>query len=171
LTQQAWLATLRTRVERGYRADSEGVRPLMALPASPQGPLVVLNAVASNASARSYQEDPYTVVLPLRIREQPVGLVRLQKPQEAGGWSEEELALMSSVVEQMSVALESARLYQDTQNRAQQERLISEVTSRIRETLDIERMLRIAADELRARLGLERLVVRLGVPEGQEMAE
>ncbi|OQA21586.1 MAG: Methyl-accepting chemotaxis protein McpB [Chloroflexi bacterium ADurb.Bin360] len=175
LTQQAWLATLRARAERGYRADSEGVRPLMTLPALPQGSRAVLSAVSAvpgaSASVRFYQEDPYTVVLPLRIREQPVGLVRLQKPQAAGGWGEEELALMSSVVEQMSVALESARLYQDTQDRAQQERLIGEVTSRIRETLDIERMLRIAADELRARLGLERLVVRLGVPEGQEMAE
>lgn len=175
LTQQAWLATLRARAERGYRADSEGVRPLMTLPALysaplPQGSLVVPNTASAVPSA-FYQEDPYTVVLPLRIREQPVGLVRLQKPQAAGGWGEEELVLMSSVVEQMSVALESARLYQDTQDRAQQERLIGEVTSRIRETLDIERMLRIAADELRARLGLERLVVRLGVPEGQEMAE
>lgn len=161
LTQQAWLATLRSRAERGYRCDSEGVRPLTAPPVLPQGLLVT----------ESYQEDSTTVVLPLRIREQAVGLVRLHKPQDSEGWSDEELVLISSVVEQMSVALESARLYQDTQNRAQQERLVGEVTSRIRETLDIERMLRIAADELRARLGLERLVVRLGVPEEQEAAE
>ncbi|MBN1922686.1 MAG: Cache 3/Cache 2 fusion domain-containing protein [Anaerolineae bacterium] len=171
LTQQAWLATLRARAERGYRCDSEGVRPLIAPPVLPQGP-----AATRLLAAESYQEDHTTVVLPLRIREQVIGLVRLQKPKrpqapESEGWSDEELTLISSVVEQMSVALESARLYQESQNRAQQERLVGEVTSRIRETLDIERMVRIAADELRTRLGLERLVVRLGVPEDQEATE
>ncbi len=161
LTQQAWLATLRARAERGYRCDNEGIHPLVA-PLSLPG-----NAL----SIEPLFEDPLTVALPLRIREQLVGLIRLRKPQDASAWSQEELALISSLAEQMSVALESARLYQDTQNRAQQERLVSEVTARIRETLDMERMVRVAAEELRTRLGLERLVVRLGVPGEQETAE
>ncbi|MBP9025539.1 MAG: Cache 3/Cache 2 fusion domain-containing protein [Phycisphaerae bacterium] len=162
LTQQAWLETLRARTERGYRCDPAGVHPLEAPPLASTG----------ISFAQPIREDPLTVALPLQIREQLVGLVRLRKPQDAAAWGPEELAVVASITEQLSMALESARLYQESQSRAQQERLVGEITARIRETLDLERMLRIAAEELRTRLGLERLVVHLGVPdETQETAE
>jgi GAF domain-containing protein len=45
------------------------------------------------------------------------------------------------VAGQLGLALESARLYQDTQRRAAQEQLVGEVTSRMRETLDVEKVL------------------------------
>jgi hypothetical protein len=42
------------------------------------------------------------------------------------------------------------------------------VTGRIRETLDMQIVLRTAASEIRQALGLERLVVRLGTPDETE---
>jgi len=75
------------------------------------------------------------------------------------------LALMSNLVEQLGTALESARLYEDTQRRAARERVVGEVTSRMRETLDMESVMQTAAQEIQKVLGLDRLVVRLGKPE------
>jgi len=88
-----------------------------------------------------------------------------KKRDGSGQWTDEELGLMQTFAEQSAVALESARLYQDTQRRAAQERMVGEVTARVRETLDVETVLKTAANEMRAVLGLERLVVRLGTPE------
>jgi hypothetical protein len=65
--------------------------------------------------------------------------------------------------------LESARLYEETQHRAAEERLIAKATTRIRETLDLERTLSTGADEIFQALGLERVVVRLkGAEDGLE---
>jgi len=61
----------------------------------------------------------------------------------------------------LSVALESGRLYRDTQLRAARERLVGEVSGHIRETLELERMLRTAAEEMRQALDLEDMIVRL----------
>jgi GAF domain-containing protein len=90
-----------------------------------------------------------------------VGVLHFRKAGEGETWSEEELALLQTMAEQLGQALESARLYQDTQRRAAQERLIGEVTARMRETLDMDAVLRTAAQEIRQALGLAQFSVQL----------
>ena len=79
----------------------------------------------------------------------------------------EEKALLEALIDQVGAALDSARLYQATQQRAAQERLTGEVTARIRETLDMETVLRTAVQEVRQALGLPEVVVRLREPKGR----
>jgi GAF domain-containing protein len=74
----------------------------------------------------------------------------------------EDKALAQAIADQASQALESARLYQDTQRRAAREQLIGEITTRVRETLDMESVLKTAVQEVRQALGLPEVVIRLG---------
>ncbi len=111
-----------------------------------------------------------TLAVPIRVRDQVIGVVDGRKP-DGSVWTAEEQQLLTTLVEQLGVALESARLYRDTQRRAAQERLVSEVTARIRETLNIETVLKTAVEEIREALQLERLVVRLGTPEDDTAPE
>jgi len=105
-----------------------------------------------------------TLAIPIRVRDQVIGVVDGRKP-DGSVWTQEEQRLLNTLVDQLGVALESARLYRDTQRRAAQERLVGEVTARIRETLNMETVLKTAVDEIRQALQLERLVVRLGAPD------
>jgi GAF domain-containing protein len=75
------------------------------------------------------------------------------------------VALVESLTEQLGVAPDSARLYQDTQSRAAQERLVSEITSHMRESLDMETVLKTAAQEMRQVLGVSELHIRLTSPD------
>jgi hypothetical protein len=61
----------------------------------------------------------------------------------------------------MGLALESARLYQDTQRTAARDRLLTQIVDRARETLDVEAVLRTLAYEVREALDLPEVVVRL----------
>ena len=69
--------------------------------------------------------------------------------------------MLTTIVEQLGVALDSSRLYAETQHRAEQERLVGEITSRMRETLDVEAVLQTAAEEIYQTLNLENLVIQL----------
>jgi len=104
------------------------------------------------------------LAVPLKVRDQVLGVVNLRKTAPDKTWTEEENALIETLTEQLAVALESARLYQDTQRRAAQERLVGEVTGRIRESLDMETVLKTAAQELRRVLGVPELNIRLAAP-------
>jgi hypothetical protein len=62
----------------------------------------------------------------------------------------------------LGVALDTARLYEETQERAERERMVGEITSHMRETLDLETVLQTAAREMRRALDLAEVEMRLG---------
>jgi len=109
------------------------------------------------------------LAIPLKVRGEVVGALSFRKdPNDPlQGWTAEEKELLETLIDQVGTALDSARLYQATQQRATQERLTGEVTARIRETLDMETVLRTAVQEVRQALGLPEVVVRLREPKGR----
>jgi GAF domain-containing protein len=96
------------------------------------------------------------------VRGQVIGVVDARKPEDGGEWTAEQTTLLETMTEQLGVALESARLYQDARRRAARERLTGEVTARMRETLDLEAVLTTATREISEALDLAALDVRLG---------
>ncbi len=72
-----------------------------------------------------------------------------------------EIALAQAVADQVAQALESARLFEQTQAWAQREQLASRITSRMRAAPNVQDILRIGAEELGKALGVTRSVVRL----------
>jgi K+-sensing histidine kinase KdpD len=99
---------------------------------------------------------------PIKVRGHVIGVIDAQRSGDAAGWTREQIALLEALADQIGTALESARLYQEAQRRAARERLTSEVTARVRASLDIETVLRNATREIAHALGLAALDVRLG---------
>ncbi|HQE91225.1 MAG TPA: GAF domain-containing protein [Anaerolineae bacterium] len=158
LASDAWRSLLQYRSELGFVSDGQKTvqradvwRPEM-------------ETALHTAQVVPGQGDAPTVAIPIKVRDQVIGVVDGCKP-DGSEWTQEEIDMLSALTEQLNVALESARLYQDTQRRATRERMIGEVTGRIRETLNVEAVLKTAVDEIRQALQLERLVVRLGTPD------
>jgi GAF domain-containing protein/HAMP domain-containing protein len=89
-----------------------------------------------------------TLYIPIKIREQAAGAMRLAKSRASGSWKENEIQLIEALIDQLGMALESARLYDDTQRRAERERLISEVTARLRASTTIDVIMQTAVQEL-----------------------
>ena len=71
---------------------------------------------------------------------------------------------MQTLADQLGMALESARLYEDAQRRATRERLTREITDKMRSVTDVEEIVQAAVDELFSALGTSRAFVRLGTP-------
>lgn len=161
MTQRSWGAALRARRERGYRLDRDGLHPLMVSP----------TVRRDLASSGAFPEDPVTVALPLTVREQTVGLLRVQKPQDAAAWSEDEMRVITSVAEQTSAALESARLYEDTLRRIERERLVREIVDHIRASGSVEQALQRAISDMSRVLGAAEVVAQLGQKSTAEREE
>jgi GAF domain-containing protein len=108
-------------------------------------------------------EDPgrMAVVVPVRVRDQVIAVISARKPGNAAPWVEREVALLQAICAQVGQALENARLYEAVQRREERERLLGQATARMRESLDVQTVLQVAADEIRHALGLAALEVRL----------
>jgi GAF domain-containing protein/HAMP domain-containing protein len=106
----------------------------------------------------------HALAIPIKVRGNVIGVLdtyKWDRSKSGEEWTEEEVAFLENITEQLGVALDSARLYMETQQRAEQERLIGEVTSNMRQSLDVEAVLQTAVDEIYKALGLENIVIQL----------
>ncbi|TAK12478.1 MAG: GAF domain-containing protein [Anaerolineae bacterium] len=105
-------------------------------------------------------DNPNATHIPIRVRGQVIGTIDIER-QGTTEWSTEEQNMLQTISDQLGIALDGARLFDATQQRAANERLISELTAEIRESLDMETILRTTADRLRQELALPEVTIRL----------
>jgi GAF domain-containing protein len=104
------------------------------------------------------------LAIPIKLRGTPIGVVGVHRPTELGTWQPEDTALGEGLAERVAQALENARLLAEAQYRAARDRVFGEVTARMRETLDVDRVLQTAIREIGEALGLPKVEVRMGRP-------
>jgi GAF domain-containing protein len=109
----------------------------------------------------------HLLALPVKLRYMPVGVLGFHRPASAGPWQADEIAAIETVADRLALAIDNTRLLDTAQRRAARERQISEITTRMRGTLDIESVLKTTADEMYQALGVEDVVIRL-VPGGTD---
>ncbi|MFL7808283.1 MAG: GAF domain-containing protein, partial [Anaerolineae bacterium] len=156
VSSNAWLQMARTRPDWGYYSDHRGV----ARSTGEWQPWMD-QAIDEDRTVVMFSEDASVVAIPVRVRGNVVGALDFSKAGSDPAWTEEEVRLLETLTDQLGIALESAQLYADTRMRAARERLLGEVTTRVRETLDLETVMRTAAVQIREALNLPEVAVRL----------
>jgi GAF domain-containing protein/HAMP domain-containing protein len=98
---------------------------------------------------------------PLKLRDEIIGVLGIHDENPDRRWSEEEIALIEAVGEQMSLAIENARLFEHTQRDAWRNRVVSEATTQVWASAEIEEVMKAAVAELGEKLNASEVVVRL----------
>jgi PAS domain S-box-containing protein len=99
-------------------------------------------------------------VLPLLSGDRVMGALDVQSTMPSA-FGEDDIAILTTIADQLAVAVQNARLFDQTSRQAQRERLVGEITGKIRAANDIDSMLRVAVSELRTALGVSHGAVRL----------
>ena len=103
-----------------------------------------------------------TLAVPVKFRDQVVGLIHIESRETSRSWTEDEVALVQAISDRAALALENARLFADATRRAEQEETISRVTTQIGASTDFERILHTTIQELSLALGASRSFIKLG---------
>jgi GAF domain-containing protein len=173
-TQRAWGRMLSTRADWGYAFAHQAIAPVESvwqpemLEAVRSGQTVFggpdhLGLPEGNGESGGSSGES-TVAIPLKVREQVVGVLGFAKDADET-WSAAESALLERLVQQMGLALESAQFFQETQRRAAREQAIRQVTEQMRSAVNVEAILQSTVTELARALGAPRAYVRLGTEE------
>ena len=164
LTQDAWKRLLQSQPELGYVCKSsepttQAYKTQADHPAETQKEIIVPvsgnwdpSMVQAGQSGKTVISAENTAAIPVKIRDQVTGVVKLRKPDGAPPWSDDEIELVETLSDRLSAALESARLYQETRRRAERERLTGEITAKLRASDDPQTILKTAVRELRQAL-------------------
>jgi GAF domain-containing protein len=149
LSREAWAKMLHDRPEFGVLANHFDI---LYTPSGAWAPEMLQAA----QSGEMISTGDGTVAIPIKDREHILGTLRLRKP---GGypWSKEEISLAETLAQQLYLALENARLYRETQRRAERERLAGDITAKMRRSNDPQEILQTAVHELRQALNLHQV--------------
>ncbi len=115
------------------------------------------------------------LVVPITIDSHLFGLLIAHECQEPRAWQPEEINLFNQLATQLALALNQAVLIEQREAVAKRSQLLSDITIKLRQSIDETEILNIALGEIRTALGLDRasiLVVDInGEGEGKIIAE
>jgi len=156
-THEAWNRLPEQQKLLGYRYNVTGAAPLKEL--------INLTGTRSGKD-KGKQAEANRAVVPIALRGEVIGSLVVQSP--TGQWNEDQLDLIRAVAERVALSAENARLFEETTARAEREKLVSDITSKIRSHTDAQSMIQTAIDELRSALGASRVEV---IPQSIKGAE
>jgi K+-sensing histidine kinase KdpD/DNA-binding response OmpR family regulator len=81
------------------------------------------------------------LVVPIKWRDEVIGVLDLQEVNEQRHWTQEDIEITTAVADQLALALENARLFEETQRRAAQLATASEVARDSTSILDVNQLL------------------------------
>jgi GAF domain-containing protein len=139
--QLSWRKIVQSGSLVGYQYDRTGVHPLKPNEYFPNEP------------------DDHMLNVPLVIRGQEIGTIIVHSADTM--FPDEDRAMLEDLGTRISQSLDSARLFTEAQRRAENEKLINQATSRMLETLDIETVLKSAAEDIYQVLDLANITIDL----------
>jgi GAF domain-containing protein len=88
------------------------------------------------------------VAVPIKLRGQVIGVLNVRSKEKGRRWDEQELVLVRSLADRVALALENARLLQESQRRASKERLIGDIANKINSANTYQKIIATAVKEL-----------------------
>jgi GAF domain-containing protein len=154
MTSESTYRTWKNRLSRkshGYVYSPSGVSTL-----TPSG------QVLEPAKSDNPFEDRLDI--PITLRNSQIGQITLKRRGKNAKWSERERQLADQIADQVALALENARLLEETQLRAAREQAISTMSSRFGQTTDMDTLLKLAVQELHQLPNITEASIFIGNP-------
>ncbi|MBI5942916.1 MAG: GAF domain-containing protein [Chloroflexi bacterium] len=145
--QEGWLTFSREEDTIGYHQGMGSGRKLKA-PIETEAIRQVMNRgtmLVTNADGESGEP---SMIVPIKLRGRVIGAMNIKAPASDRQWSGDEINLVEAISARLSLALENARLIQESQRQAIKEQTIGEVTGKIGASINMKNVLQTAVEEL-----------------------
>jgi GAF domain-containing protein/HAMP domain-containing protein len=145
--QESWRSFSREKEFIGYQQSLTSGKKLTQLVESDE-----IRQAMNRGEVLIFHADGVTqeasIVVPIKLRGQIIGSINIKAPSKNRQWSTDESNLAETISERLSIALENARLIQESQRQAIKEQTISEVTGKIGASINLKNVLQTAVEEL-----------------------
>jgi GAF domain-containing protein len=153
-----WKTFLQQDMKIGYRQTVSGGQALQKpiqneeiRQALREGRAVVLEGTNGQAGP--------AMAVPVKLRGQTLGILNITAP-KSRKWSHDEINLAQAISDRLALALDNARLLQESQRRAAKEAKIGEITAKIGASINMRNVLQTAVEELGRALPGSEIVIQ-----------
>ncbi|NJN93161.1 MAG: GAF domain-containing protein [Anaerolineales bacterium] len=114
-------------------------------------------------SVNGDQATATAVISPVILHNKAIGVLQIYPADKNQAWTEDDLAIIEAVSDELAQTAESLRLFEETRRRAGQEQIIRQVADRLRSASNMEQLITIATEEIVGRLSPTHARLKLGV--------
>jgi len=136
----------------GYRADETGLEPI----------------TNTSKVAKPSNGNNATQKIPIMLRGATLGAFSINMGKRTQAYTAEELDLIKTVADRLALALEGARLLEDSQRAAAKEQIIGDITGKIGSSINLRNVLQTAVEELGHAIPGSEVVIQLNPKTGSE---
>jgi len=119
----------------------------------------------SGTSIRSLEEpinnNGSSMAIPIKLRDRVIGTMNISLP-ENKELDPDEIDITQALAQRIGIAIESATLLEETRRRAARESMVSDISAKISATVEVERIMQVAVEELRQALGASEVSLKIG---------
>ena len=187
LTHEAWYDIGQHLATSGYIFTKSELAPIH--PAAAESTVVdphlqplIVDAVYQKKLITHVDNDSNSqstcVSVPLILRDEVIGVIAIERAPvqtpgrdgsqpareqaEARPWTEDELIMIRTAAEQVTLALDTARLARETQRAAWRDRIVGESTAKVWASTEVEEVMKAAVAQLGNQLKASEVIIRLG---------
>jgi len=106
------------------------------------------DGIETKAVAPGHVQSQHDLSISLNLRGANIGAIKINALDPNHEWTDDELAMVQAAADRAALALENARLLQESQKRAAKERAIGEISAKIGGVTDLETIIQTAMQEL-----------------------
>jgi GAF domain-containing protein/HAMP domain-containing protein len=110
------------------------------------------------------------IKVPVVLRGENIGMLSIQLPRHERITSDQ-MDVIKAVAERVALSAENARLFDETARRAERERIVSDISSKIGYSFQTETILQTAAKEISHLLEDTDIVIKLQPPQAEKVSE
>lgn len=106
---------------------------------------------------------PKSVAAPVKVRDHKIGTVQIHNRPGQNPWTEDDLAIVNAVIDQLAQVADNLRLFDETREQASREQTIRQITDRLRSASNLNQLLDIATETLSQELSASHVRLKLGL--------
>jgi len=135
--RQAWQRFPKEQQYKGYKYTVGGAKPIQDTGTHDKSEI-----------KKQLQE----ISVPIALRGESIGSLAVEIPKEEP-FTIDQMDVIKAVADRVAISIENARLFEETTKRAERERLVTEITTKIRSNTNPNQMIQVALSELKNTLG------------------
>ena len=170
--QQAWNKVHKTQNQE-YYYDRPG---LSSLPEETRLQAEQLAQTKERPTLVALSENgkgPKSLIAPVILGGQTIGAFQLHQTQDDNltyNWTDDDLTLIETILDQVAQTAENLRLFEETRERFSFEQLVGDVTYRIRQSPNLESLAQTATEVISEVLGASGGSIRIGLADSTQQA-
>ncbi len=140
--QREWSRLSATEDIIGFQYTVAGTQPL---PSRLQAASIQQSLASGKVIEKSGENA--TLIVPIKVRDETIGVLNVRVPNK-NNWKQDEIAIAQAIADRVAISAENARLFQESQLRAEKERTIGHISEKLSASVNLENIFHTALQEL-----------------------